>query len=245
MVNFLIWVCLVPLSGVALTGRSPNLSRFADVRLGEARIHDMGEVASLLVSSFFESLEPEASAVLTSREHARLRRHHGGERHVQLWARGADGTMVGFIDLDLRPKAQEPRPYISDLAVRPDYRRRHLATRLVKACEAICRHRYETDDLFLKVETSNRIALDMYAQLGYELHRCIDLGNKAVLRKRLEPTPPPFSRSDLFSQLHQSTLIGSPSAHATASHKCYGSPLHGNRCPANRQGAHVHIRGPL
>eukprot|EP00980_Cylindrotheca_fusiformis_P012111 scaffold2927_cov143-Cylindrotheca_fusiformis.AAC.1 len=46
--------------------------------------------------------------------------------------------VVGFADIDARPcrtKIRLPRPYLSDLCVDADFRRRGIANRLVQACE--------------------------------------------------------------------------------------------------------------
>lgn len=213
----LLLLSLRPASALAPSGLSPERSRVPDVRLGEAKLCDMSEAASLLVSSFFGSLAPSALAALASREHARLTRHHGGERHVQLWARAADGTMVGFVDLDLRPNKHEPRPYVSDLAVRPDFRRQRLATRLVRSCEQLCLYQYEVDDIYLKVETTNLVALDLYAKLGYEVHQRVEFGTKALLRKRLGLGNPSFGSLGPYHHALKAALFALPSSHvATA-----------------------------
>ena len=130
------------------------------------------------MASFFEaaSRHPAFLAVTAHREHKRLRAHHGGEAHAQLVARSArlGGEAVAYVDVDCRPKRNpgpgesHPRPYISDLAVRPDHRRRSLATRLVRRCEAAVLD-WGYDVVYLKVEASNTAARRMYANLGYDL----------------------------------------------------------------------------
>jgi ribosomal protein S18 acetylase RimI-like enzyme len=150
----------------------------AAVAIEDAAVEDLGECAALLVASFFEaaSRHPAFLAVTAHREHKRLRAHHGGEAHAQLVARSArlGGEAVAYVDVDCRPKRNpgpgesHPRPYISDLAVRPDHRRRSLATRLVQRCEAAVLD-WGYDVVYLKVEASNTAARRMYANLGYDL----------------------------------------------------------------------------
>ena len=90
----------------------------------EATVDDLGEASVLRVTSFFGERNPSFLAVAAHREHRRLREHHGGDRHIQLIARSPAGDAVGYVDCDGRPSKSpgRPRPYVSDLAVREDYR---------------------------------------------------------------------------------------------------------------------------
>ena len=141
-----------------------------DVLLLEAGIEDLGEASVLLVTSFFGERNPSFLAVAAHREHRRLREHHGGDKHIQLIARSPAGDAIGYVDCDGRPSKSpgRPRPYVSDLAVREDYRRRGLATCLVQKCESIVKA-WAFDRVFLKVEASNEAARKMYGELGYEV----------------------------------------------------------------------------
>ena len=60
----------------------------------------------------------------------------------------------------------DPTPYISDLAVRPDYRRLGLATCMIEKCERVAKM-WGHSSIWLKVEVSNKAAKGMYADLGY------------------------------------------------------------------------------
>ena len=74
--------------------------------------------------------------------------------------------VVGFVDVDARPCKPEiklPRPYLSDLAVHPKYRRRGVAQALVEACEAFVVNIPRTE-LYIRVEESNEAAVQMYTQ---------------------------------------------------------------------------------
>jgi len=77
----------------------------------------------------------------------------------------------------LRRDANEPtwtawervrhRPLLSNLAVDPSFRRQRIGSRLVQACEEEAIG-MGFDELLLKVEYNNEIAVDLYASLGYE-----------------------------------------------------------------------------
>ena len=93
---------------------------------------------------------------------------------------GEKDTVIAFVDVDARPCKTEirlPRPYLSDLAVHPDYRRKGTARALVQACEDFVRNippdatakEISSTELWIRVEESNEAAISMYVNhLGYE-----------------------------------------------------------------------------
>ena len=101
-------------------------------------------------------------------------------------------NICGFVDIDTRipnrPTSYKynPRPYLSDLCIHPNYRRYGLASLLIQSCEEYCQshHRRKssnqrnaflsTDDplgpeIYIRVETKNIIAIQMYQKLGYSI----------------------------------------------------------------------------
>mmetsp|Transcript_13858 Transcript_13858/g.33567 ORF Transcript_13858/g.33567 Transcript_13858/m.33567 type:complete len:294 (-) Transcript_13858:532-1413(-) len=100
----------------------------------------------------------------------------------------ADGgrKLVGFCDIDGRiPKVKSekdifsmispfatnvrrPQPYLSDLAVRADRRRRGIASSLMVEAERRARI-MGFEELYLGVSSTNELALRMYSRIGYEL----------------------------------------------------------------------------
>ena len=97
--------------------------------------------------------------------------------------------IVGFVDVDARPGTKEsdaPRPYLSDLAVMPGYRRKGIAQLLVSECETEAQLWGKTE-LHLRVERANNGALDMYEKkLGYEAmeHHYFGVKDTTILLKR-------------------------------------------------------------
>lgn len=80
---------------------------------------------------------------------------------VRLRAVSAD-QMVGFIAGDVR--ASEHLAWIATIGVLPEYRRQGVATALLRACEA----RMHVPRVKLNVRASNRSAILLYEQEGYE-----------------------------------------------------------------------------
>jgi ribosomal protein S18 acetylase RimI-like enzyme len=91
---------------------------------------------------------------------------------------GARETIVGFVDIDMRPCKPEiklPRPYLSDLCVHPNYRRQGIAQGLVMHCQdfVIQRNNNNSNEedgkrLYIRVEEDNTAAVRMYHKLGYK-----------------------------------------------------------------------------
>lgn len=119
--------------------------------------------------------------------------------------------ICGFVDVDARipnrptSYTYNPRPYLSDLCVHPDFRRRGLARALVQACEDFCRqlpsprHYHPSSDsdsggeqsnappeLYIRVEATNTPASNMYRGLGYSSIPNPDGAHILILRKVLE-----------------------------------------------------------
>jgi ribosomal protein S18 acetylase RimI-like enzyme len=79
--------------------------------------------------------------------------------------------VIGFVDVDARPcktKIKLPRPYLSDLCVDPDFRRRGIAYRLVQACEDFTRD-IPRPELWIRVKEDNVAAVQMYKSLNYAI----------------------------------------------------------------------------
>ena len=104
-----------------------------------------------------------------------------------------DEKIVAFVDVDDRPVQprfpspykENPRPYLSDLCVHPDFHRKGIARAMVKECEKFCREDLRKTELFIRVEQTNQPALLMYESMGYAKMDDPDNGLIILLRKSL------------------------------------------------------------
>ena len=119
--------------------------------------------------------------------------------------------IAGFVDIDGRIPNRptiyryNPRPYLSDLAVAPEYRRRGIARALVQACEEFCLHELRKDEIYIRVEDSNVAAVQMYSTAGYSRIECPDDrpgNNIVVLSKKLSFTQASKKTTDVAEAQH-------------------------------------------
>mmetsp|Transcript_23533 Transcript_23533/g.53705 ORF Transcript_23533/g.53705 Transcript_23533/m.53705 type:complete len:148 (+) Transcript_23533:797-1240(+) len=99
------------------------------------------------------------------------------------------GKIIGFCDVDSRPPRvtpAAPRPYLSDLAVRVDWKRRGVATALIRKCEERSRDIWHRGCLYLRVESANERALRMYEGFDYvvEPHPVFGKGSDTTILLR-------------------------------------------------------------
>jgi len=123
---------------------------------------------------------------------------YDSSKHEYYVACCPDGKVIGFVDIDARPSARKdapPRPYLSDLAVSSEWRRKGIASRLVEQCEARARQMGKRK-MYLRVEQKNDAALRMYCEnMAYEKRQHPIFGVKDTtillrcdLQERLEMT---------------------------------------------------------
>ncbi|NMG09170.1 GNAT family N-acetyltransferase [Brasilonema sp. UFV-L1] len=111
----------------------------------------------------------------------------------------ADTTsnIVGTVELGMRfsdswMQIGKSFPYLSNLAVNPQYRRQGAASGLLKACEKVSLS-WGFQDLYLHVLENNNQARQLYFKLGYQEHRVeshlniffLKRSRQILLRKRL------------------------------------------------------------
>lgn len=77
--------------------------------------------------------------------------------------------LVGFCDVDARDcktRPVLPRPYVSDICVHPDYRRKGIAQALIQESERFLQ-KIPRSNVYIRVEESNHAAIAMYEKLRY------------------------------------------------------------------------------
>ncbi|BAZ80334.1 MAG: GNAT family N-acetyltransferase [Sphaerospermopsis kisseleviana] len=82
--------------------------------------------------------------------------------------------ILGTVELGVRfsdswTNIQKSYPYLSNLAVHPQYRRYGLASSLLISCEQVCQD-WGFEDLYLHVLENNYQARQLYFKLGYRVH---------------------------------------------------------------------------
>eukprot|EP00978_Attheya_sp_CCMP212_P002448 scaffold5013_cov51-Attheya_sp.AAC.1 len=97
---------------------------------------------------------------------------YGDDKHFMYVAVSQETKdIVGFCDVDARPAKianAPPRPYLSDLTVDPNWRRKGIASALVFGSEATALQIMGHTQLFIRVEEENKPALQMYNALQYD-----------------------------------------------------------------------------
>lgn len=107
--------------------------------------------------------------------------------------------LVGTVELGVRfndswTHAGRSFPYLSNLAVRPKYRRHGVASALLMNCEKISQD-WGFQDLYLHVLESNHQARQLYFKLGYGVHKVesnwnfflLNTSRQILLHKQIKP----------------------------------------------------------
>lgn len=84
----------------------------------------------------------------------------------------ARADIVGTLEISLRSQFWQPlqprRPYIANVAVDYQHRRRGLAQQMLLACESIVQT-WGYRQLYLHVATDNLLAIALYQKIGYQV----------------------------------------------------------------------------
>lgn len=169
------------------TGQSDCYSHF---QIRAAQLEDLTSLAEILADSFHshQGILGWAQPLLRLGiyEDLRNRLRSSLPHHICLVAvRAANtaiegcprsaGDMAGTVEMTLRSTKLLARttgryPYLSNLAVRPTYRRQGVAKQLLLNCEQVALE-WGFKDLYLHVLENNHQARQLYFNLGYRLHK--------------------------------------------------------------------------
>lgn len=175
-----------------------------------AKYKDLRAVIDILVSAFYAPSPRLLRHYYLLKELDRLQSNfsYGDQNHVMYVAcpKSDNNKVIAFCDLDMRPPRvarAPPRPYLSDLAVHEEWRRKGIARDLITKCECTATNMGK-NVLHLRVEAANTVAINMYDQLGYRLEPSLALDDKdtTILLKRNFDEP----RTTLVSPLQQQQL---------------------------------------
>jgi ribosomal protein S18 acetylase RimI-like enzyme len=146
---------------------------------------ELASVAGIIVEAFYKE-KPAWAKLYQLAELNRLQQNFPyveTDLHCMLVAI-LDNEVVGFVDIDARPcktKPPLPRPYLSDLAVHPDHRRKGIAKALIQRGECFLEEN-SRNELFIRVEESNEAAISMYKRLDYEIQSSeVDKDGRSLL----------------------------------------------------------------
>jgi ribosomal protein S18 acetylase RimI-like enzyme len=160
---------------------TPNQKVSLDFYIRDSMHAELSQAADIIVASFYVDSRPPWNQLYRLAELDRLQQGFPFQdrtlhRMIVAVTRNPSSrheVVVGFVDIDARTPNRptgfkyNPRPYLSDLCVHPNFRRRGIAQALVQFCEHFCAERLGKAELFIRVEQNNESALGMYQRLGY------------------------------------------------------------------------------
>jgi len=99
--------------------------------------------------------------------HASTQEAERAEKAEAAGGKGKGTEIVGFVAGSVKEDCGEPQGHISGIAVEPAFRRRGIATALLKRCEETFR-REGFKRISLEVRPSNSAARSLYEKLGFK-----------------------------------------------------------------------------
>lgn len=88
---------------------------------------------------------------------------------VEILLEKPEGNIAPSVQFFKFPVSDTDEPYLCNLCVLPEYRRKGLGTTLCSICEYIVQNQWKRNKMYLHVEDNNDAALAMYLRMGYTL----------------------------------------------------------------------------
>jgi GNAT superfamily N-acetyltransferase len=157
-----------------------NYNLSISIRL--ARQHDVASMANVLVTCFYD---PQPTYLFMPKWFRQLiiwsisfdlnvRLLDSSSRYACLISESDDKEAIATIEISLRDlhgkTGKYSCPYISNLAVHPEWRRRGVAAQLLRSSEQTSL-KWGFRQIFLHVLENNQPALNLYRNLGYQLDK--------------------------------------------------------------------------
>jgi len=133
---------------------------------------DLADVSKIILDCFYEPSPLRSLQRMAELNRIQNNFPYADPNHF-MYVAVHSNNVVGFCDIDNRPATQNtgfktnPRPYLSDLCVHPTHQQRGVAKALVQTCEDVVTGRWNRGSLFIRVEPTNTVALNMYRRHGY------------------------------------------------------------------------------
>jgi len=174
-----------------------------DITIKQASFHDLSNIVNLRMNVFFPKFQTDVSFHISILEKIRMRHVNGA---VILMAFNNDyinnpimklkGGIVGTIELsgsdfigtDMETMGADRKLYVTDLAVRNDFRRLGVATQLLKTVEEYAK-KEQYKEIYLHVEVENESAKNLYLRNNYNIvpqYNCVTQFSNTRLVKPAE-----------------------------------------------------------
>jgi ribosomal protein S18 acetylase RimI-like enzyme len=88
---------------------------------------------------------------------------------VEILLEKPEGNIAPSVQFFKFPVSDTDEPYLCNLCVLPEYRRKGLGTTLCSICEYIVQNQWKRNKMYLHVEDNNDAALAMYLRMSYTL----------------------------------------------------------------------------
>jgi ribosomal protein S18 acetylase RimI-like enzyme len=154
-----------------------------DLTIKQASFHDLGNVVNLRMNVFFPKFQTDVSFHSSILEKIRMRHVNGAvifmafnndymNNPIMKLKGGIIGTIelsgTDFVGTDMENMGADRKLYVTDLAVRNDFRRLGVATLLLKAVEEYAR-KEGYKEIYLHVEVENESAKNLYLRNNYNI----------------------------------------------------------------------------